>query len=183
MDNQEFAAQLAQFSQLEQLTGIKSLLEDNLQANLALSRNIANSALPGMLGKYARASSDKIHFDGERETTISYYLPRDAVEGKIIIKDANGNEAAEFNLFEYDLKNGYHQTKWGGKNLDGDVLPPGDYYFDVQAKDASGVSIKAEKYSTGKIEAVRFKNEGAYIVIGGAEVPLESVSDISNSEF
>ena len=54
-DNQEFAAQLAQFTQLEQLSDIKSLIEEQNKSNNLLSRTMSNSALPGMLGKVAKA--------------------------------------------------------------------------------------------------------------------------------
>ena len=60
-DNQEFASQLAQFSQLEQLTDIRGLMEEQNKQNILLSRTMSNAALPGMLGKNATAITN--HFN------------------------------------------------------------------------------------------------------------------------
>ena len=74
-DNQEFASQLAQFSQLEQLTGIRSILDEQKTAYQSLTQTMANSALPGMLGKSAKANWNKTEFDGENSVSYGYKLP------------------------------------------------------------------------------------------------------------
>ena len=71
-DNQQFAAQLAQFSQLEQLTSIKSLLEDSVKSNNALTQTMANSALPGMLGKQAKASGASFNYERGATSKLGY---------------------------------------------------------------------------------------------------------------
>jgi flagellar basal-body rod modification protein FlgD len=67
-DNQQFAAQLATFSQLEQLTDIKTLLDDQADIIALMAMSMENTALPGMIGKYATASSNTLDFDGINPT-------------------------------------------------------------------------------------------------------------------
>lgn len=181
MDNQQFAAQLAQFSQLEQLSDIRSLMESQVQSNLILSQSMSNLALPGLLGKSAKAMSNKIHFDGEKETTMGYTLPYDASSAEILIKDSSGAVVNKFDLDDYDLDRGDHQVSWNGQDENGNYLAPGDYTFDVVAKNSSGVTFNADLFTSGKIETVRFNDTGTVLVINGSEIALENVLDISTN--
>lgn len=178
-DNQEFATTLAQFSQLEQLTDIRSLLEEQNQNSLALSQVMTNSALPGMLGKSAKAYSNKVSFDGENNATLGYNVPISAASGTITIRDLSGNIVKRIELDSSGLTNGDHKFYWNGENQNGDEVLPAIYNFDVDLTDSNGASISADTFSAGKIEAVRFKAEGTMLVINGIEIPLNSVSDIS----
>lgn len=183
MDNQEFAAQLAQFSQLEQLTSIRSLMDEQVQSNYLLSQTISNSALPGLLGKTAKASSDKLYFDGEKPASLGYNLPSNASSGEIVIKDSLGKEVNSFELYEMDLTRGDHDLTWNGQDEDGSALESGEYYFEVKALDATGKRMSADTYTYGNIQSVRFKSEGTMLLLNGIEVALENVLDISTSEL
>lgn len=178
-DNQQFAAQLAQFSQLEQLSDIRSLLEEQVQTNLLLTQTISNTALPGLLGKNARALTDKFSFNGDNAVTLGFNLPYSANEGEIVIKNEGGSVIRTVKLSGDDLKNGEHTFVWDGKDDNGDLAPSGKYNISVTCKDNKGASFSADTYLTGKIEAVRFKAEGTMLVIGGMEIPLQNVSDIT----
>ena len=180
-DNQEFAAQLAQFSQLEQLTDIRSLMEQQISSNNIISQNIANSALPGLLGKSANATTDQLKFNGNDSVPFGFVLPMQASNGEITIKDLNGIVVKSFSLSSSDLLVGSHKLQWDGKNSEGVTLPVGTFTFNVNAKDSSGNAITAEKFTYGTIEAVRFKTEGTMLVLNGIEIPLSDVTDISTS--
>ncbi len=178
-DNQEFAAQLAQFSQLEQLTSIKSLLEESASVNKLLSETMTNSALPGMLGKSAKAMTNTFTYDGENAVKIGFGLNSAGQAGTIKIKDEAGYIVNTINLSQTELASGNHQIQWNGKDLEGKDLPKGKYTFEVNIADAAGASYSADTFIEGKVEAVRFKSEGTMLVIGGGEVPLGRVLDIS----
>lgn len=179
-DNQEFASQLAQFSQLEQLSDIRSLLEEQSQTNSVLTQTMANSALPGMLGKTAKALTNSAQFDGENPVSIGYNLPYTAGSGQLSIFDQSGNlvRVLDFDNFT-ELSKGDHKLTWDGKSASGDTMPAGTYIFAAQFADKNGDAIEASTFSYGKIEAVRFKSDGTRLVIGGSETPLENVFDIS----
>lgn len=177
-DNQEFAAQLAQFSQLEQLTDIRSLLEEQVQTNLLLTQTISNTALPGMLGKTAKATSTTVHFDGSNPAEIAFKNDYPATSGEVLIKDVNGNVIRRITLDAESLKRGDHKISWDGTNTNGDTMGAGDYTVTVDMKDKSGAQVPAETFIQGKIEAVRFTSSGTILVIGGIEIPLQNVTDI-----
>lgn len=177
-DNQEFAAQLAQFSQLEQLLDIKSLIEEQTQTNMLLSQTISNSALPGLLGKNAGAVGSEFNFDGENASKIGFELPYNVDSAELIVRNAAGTVVDKIDLSGSNLKSGEHKLEWEGVNSDGEALPAGDYSFEVKAYDGSG-SFSADTFIYGRIEAVRFKSEGTALVLDGREIPLENFKDIS----
>jgi len=178
-DNQEFASQLAQFSQLEQLIDIRALIEETANSNALLTATVTNSALPGMLGKQAKALTDTFTYDGESSVKLGYDAINSASSGKINIKDESGFIVRTLSLNSADLSAGNHQVLWDGKSDDGTRLNPGRFKFEVKLFDRSGGSYTAETFVEGKVEAVRFKGEGTMLVIGGSEIPLGRITDIS----
>lgn len=179
--NQEFAAQLAQFSQLEQMMDIRSLMEEQVSANRILSETISNTALPGMLGKYAKAYSSKIEFNGDDAVKLGYNLPLNAARGELIIRDEYGNIVRNLELSGLQLRSGEHKLEWDGQTNNGDIAEPGTYSFEVNGYDSKGNRQSADNFAYGKIEAVRFKSDGTYLVVGGMEVALNAITDITAS--
>lgn len=178
-DNQQFATQLAQFSQLEQLSNISSLLEEQVQSNTLLTQTISNTALPGLIGKNARALTNQFSFDGQNPVTLGDNLPYSANDGSIVIKNEGGGVIRTIKMSGDDLNSGEHTFVWDGKTDSGELAPSGKYTISVTCKDSNGASFSADTYMTGKIEAVRFKSEGTMLVIGGMEIALANISDIT----
>lgn len=177
-DNQEFAAQLAQFSQLEQLSDIRNLMEEQSQYNLMLSRTMSNAALPGMLGKTAKANTNHIQLDSDKSVDLGYSLTYPATDGVITILDKNGNTVNMIELNGKDLNSGDHEFTWDGTDFNGDELPEGPYTFFADFEDSDGDTFTANTFTNGKIEAVRFKSDGTVLVIAGMEIPLSEVKDV-----
>jgi flagellar basal-body rod modification protein FlgD len=180
-DNQEFAAQLAQFSQLEQLTDIRSLLEEQVQTNTMLTQTISNTALPGLLGKSAKALTSEVAFNGSDAANVGYTLTSNASAGKLVITDENGKTVRTMTLESLDLLSGDHKLEWDGKDDNGNAMPASKYNFALDVKDKTGAQAEVETFTYGKIEAVRFKSDGTKLVIGGLEIPLENVLDVSTT--
>jgi flagellar basal-body rod modification protein FlgD len=180
-NNQEFATQLAQFSELEQLTDIRSLMEEQVQTNLMLTQTIADSALPGLLGKSAKAISDKSHYNGENDMPVGYNLPYQVSAAELTIFDQSGNIVNTISLSGFDLTSGDHKITWDGMNSEGDPMPAGEYFFKVTTTSDDGVRTDQDTFTYGKIESIRFKNEGTMLLIAGLEAPLGSITDISTN--
>lgn len=178
-DSQEFATQLAQFSQLEQLTDIRSLLEEQMQTNLLLTETISNTALPGLLGKTARAASNSAYFNGENAVKVGINLPYPAMSGELIIRDESGNEINRITISGDSLNSGDHYVEWDGTDADGNTVSPGTYYVEAEMRDSNDTTFNADTFTSGKIEGVKFKAEGTMLVINGMEVPLQNVSEIT----
>lgn len=178
-DNQEFAAQLAQFTQLEQLSDIKSLMEEQTKSNNLLSRTMSNAALPGMLGKVAKAYTPNFQFDGNNPVSLGITVDTPSIEGKVTIYNSNGAIVRTLDIPETKLGMGDQQITWDGKDEDGNQLPKDNYSFFADLMDTSGVITDGKTFTNGVIEAVRFKSEGTMLVVGGFEVPLEKITDIA----
>ncbi|MCX6146895.1 MAG: hypothetical protein NTW25_06540 [Candidatus Kapabacteria bacterium] len=179
-DNQQFAAQLAQFSQLEQLSGIRTLLETQGQSNLSLSNTITNTALPGMLGKIAKAYTENINYAGDGSNLqLGFSIDKPGEAGLMSIYNGDGQVIRHLKVAKSELSSGDHNVNWDGKDDFGRNVPKGTYTYFTDYQDKNGDTFKGKTFNYGTIEAVRFKSDGTMLVIGGLEVPLGNVTDIS----
>ncbi|MFN3270566.1 MAG: flagellar hook assembly protein FlgD, partial [Candidatus Kapaibacteriota bacterium] len=127
IDNMEFATQLAQFSQLEQLTNIRSVLENQNSMFESLTQALQGTAMSAMLGEYASVYSNRIQFTGENEPQIGFSLSSNVQSGEAVIKDLNGREIRRIQLSGDFLTGGEHTLSWDGKDSNGNKVPPGEY--------------------------------------------------------
>jgi flagellar basal-body rod modification protein FlgD len=178
-DNQEFAAQLAQFSQLEQLIDIRSLLEEQVLTNAILTQTMANSALPGMLGKTAKAFTNKIMHNVNGIHQLGFDIPYNVSGGRVTITDSNGGIVRILELNGNALNKGSQTIEWDGFDMNGEKAADGTYFFAVELNESNGSSFSADTFTRGKIDAVRFKSDGTKLVINGMELPLNAISDIT----
>ena len=179
--NQDFTAQLAQFSQLDILTDMRTLMEKQSTENQTLSQTISNTALPGLIGKSAKVSSSKFAFDGESNAKLGYNLGAAAKAGEIVIKDSAGVTVRTIKLSGTDLSSGNHEFSWDGKDADGNKLPAGKFTFAANITKSDGTAGKADCFTFGTIQSVRFTSDGTKLVIGGEEMQLSDVTDISTN--
>ncbi|PKL85184.1 MAG: hypothetical protein CVV22_09145 [Ignavibacteriae bacterium HGW-Ignavibacteriae-1] len=178
-DNQEFAAQLVQFSQLEQLIDIRSLLEEQMLSNAILTQTMSNSALPGMLGKTAKAFTNQVQVSGVNDNILGFETPFNVSYGKMTITDSQGVIVKVIKLTGNMLNKGSRIINWDGTNFNGDKVPDADYKFTVELFESNGNGFSAETFTKGKIDAVKFKSDGTKLVINGMELPLNAISDIT----
>ena len=183
MDNQQFAAQLATFSQLEQLTDIKKLMEDQADIFALMAMSMENTSLPAMIGKYASAASDTLDIDGINPSEIGYKVNMAGVSGKAMIYDSSGKVIRTIDLAGSQVAAGNHTIEWDGKDNNGDKMLPGKYQVVVETTENDGSNTKLETHTVGKIEAIRYKNTGTVVVINGIEVPLGAINDVRESPF
>jgi len=181
VDNQAFAAQLAQFSQLQELTDIKTLLQNQANTNTSLAQQITNSTLPGMIGKTATISTDTIAFAGESSTSLGYTLPGNAAGATLSITDSSGKVIRTCDISGTNLNQGDHKYTWDGKDGSGNALGSGNYTFSVSYNTGSGSASSADTFINGKISGVKFKTDGTAIVINNYDYSLQNIVGISDN--
>ncbi len=182
-DNQQFAAQLATFSQLEQLTDIRKLMEDQADIFALIAMSMENTSLPSMIGKYASATSDTLDIDGVNSAEIGYKVNIAAVSGKATIYDSSGKAIRTIDLANSQVTAGNHTIEWDGKDNNGDKMLPGKYKVVIETTESDGSTTKLMTHTVGKIEAIRYKPTGTVVVINGVEVSLSAINDVRETPF
>jgi flagellar basal-body rod modification protein FlgD len=169
MEGKDFAAQLAQFSSLQQLSNLNttmSTLPTYLQA-------FSNAQMAGLIGNEAIADGDTITVSGS-STNISFSLPSDIASGTLKIYDENGSQVGSTDLGS--LNSGINTITWNTSSVS-----PGDYTFEISAADKSGKAVTATTLISGTVTGVTFKDDTAYLTINGQEVAFSNVVSINKS--
>lgn len=176
-ENGEFASQLAQFSQLEQLQKVSSSVDKQTQASSALSQTMMNLSSAGMIGKSVRAVSPNVQFDGTNAQMLGFNLPVGAMSTSLELLDSNGGMVRKWQ--SSFMPQGDHRVSWDGTDQNGNAMPPGRYTLRIQAKDKNDSAIEAQPFTVGRVTGVRLGTNGnPTLIVNGADVPFSGVRDI-----
>lgn len=175
LKSHEMAAQLAQFSGLEQMTNMNQTLTEMKNATKPAenfqSLNLIGKAVAGDSSRVSRSQFDKEH-------EFRFNLMSDAAEATIQVKDAEGTTLRTYNL--KNLKAGAAKMSWNGENENGQKMQPGDYRFVVEAKDMNGRKVQAQTEFGGTITGVSFTPQGPVLQVGKQSIRLQDVSQITD---
>lgn len=176
MSNEEFVAQLAQFSSLEQMQNMNLNLTDSLQAGYLLNTTINNSLITTLIGKQVKVGTDlaalgqggkiDIGFDcasAYRAVTVSIYNEQGTLVRSIVVSDPTL---------------GPQGVRWDGRDNRGTSVPVGQYRIDVSGELADGSTSSIDSYLTGTITGVRYRNGSAVILLGAVEVAPSEITEV-----
>lgn len=169
MDGTDFAAQLAQFSSLEQLTNMSTQM-GKLSASIG---SMVNSQLVNMIGSEVVARGDTITADGT-DKTLTYSLPVDIKSGELYIYDGNGALVAKVPLGSQQA--GINTCVWNSGSL------RGTYTFAVAGTDLQGRTVSGTTMTTGTITGVNFQNGSSTLVINGREVAFGDIVSVGKRD-
>ena len=174
-DNAEFVAELAQFSNLEQVIGIN----DRLDALTAQNQGLQNSQIVSMVGKNATVKGSMVTANGSGSPVpVSFGLEGDAESVTVKIADLSGRPIRTFEVGK--KKAGDITTQWNGRTDDGLVAPKGTYTVQVSAKNAKGGSIATSQETTGTVKSVSFdKGYPVLQLSNGVSVPISDLLKIT----
>jgi flagellar basal-body rod modification protein FlgD len=168
----EFVAELAQFSNLEQLMGAN----DKLSQLSDLSQLQQGSQAMALVGKTVGYDTSTLDVDGLSASPLRFSLARATTETKAEIVDANGKVVRTIDLGA--LPQGAQKRTFDGLGDDLAKLPAGSYKLRVKGLDANGGTLVADTLMTGKVDAVVYENGRTQLEIAGAKVALSDVSKI-----
>ncbi len=168
-DPTEFTAQLANYSQLEQLFNLNDSMD-----KLAQSQNNSErlSAL-SMIGKEVLVEASSFNL-GEGSVDIGYKVDGTASEIQIQIQDSTGRRVATLDATE--LTAGNHSITWQGVGETGEHLPAGQYTIVIESKSAG------EGETVGVTPLVRTDVTGVDLGDGGA-VLITDVGEFSMADI
>jgi flagellar basal-body rod modification protein FlgD len=173
MQNHELAAQLAQFSSVEQLQNVNTTLEDMRKGQKPTegfqALNFIGKAVSGDSAKLVRAKGDKNH-------DFTFNLPMAAKEAKVKVLNQNAEVVRTVDL--KDLKAGQNSWVWNGLNDQAQAQPAGEYRFVVEAETAEGKKLAVKTDFEGLITGVNYTPEGPVLLVGNQSVKLKDVKKI-----
>lgn len=175
----EMAAQLAQFSSLEQLVNVNSNLEGMKQAQSPQH----NFGALSFIGKTVSGDANRIiRADGDKQHTVHFNLLNDAKEVMVEIADYNGNVVKKLSI--NDPKKGENEILWDGVSENGQATKGGEYRVKIEAKSDQGKKVGLETKFEGKVSGVNLTAEGPVLLVGNKSIRLSEVKKIvDESQF
>ncbi len=176
VQDEDFAAQLAQFSSLEQLSNMNQNLTQDLQWNYLLSQTISNTMATSLIGRTVRADASQVFLPTNGAANVALNLDRPATDVTITIKDANGNTVRTIAMHGVDK--GDQTVNWDGTSDDGTQQVAGLYSVTISATDGNGNVFTPGQYVQGKVSGVTYKEGIALLSLDGQLLPLASVLEV-----
>jgi flagellar basal-body rod modification protein FlgD len=179
-DNQQFIAQMAQFSSLEGTQNINASIEDlskkieTMVSGQATSANtISNSSATNLIGKPVRVTATDIVYDSTKKDAIQINVHADGADSVLSIIDEEGTIINALPL----PKAGEHKVDWNGTKMDGGKAASGKYTLKVTSRDGkdSGYS-----YFEDKVTGLSYSKTGVRIEIRGQSVGLDQVVHVGD---
>ncbi len=180
MDGTQFAAQLAQFSSLEQLQNLNSSMTSSINANYLLTQSINNTLSSTLIGKAVKIGGSGFSNSGQNLVQLGYKLPANASTVSVNIYDENGNLIKTID--DLPASKGDHKLSWDFSDNNGNKVPKGKYTFEVKAKDMSGNNLITTSYKYGVVSGVRFTNSGTLLVVDNSEYNFSDILEIIKAD-
>jgi len=175
MDSYEFTAQLAQFSQLEQLQGLGGRLDSLLLAQAAANQTLSAS----LVGRDVVHRTDRVRLEGDG-AEVRAVLGADAASVVATVQDASGRTVRTLRAGPADA--GSVVLAWDGRDERGEPLPPGSYTVKVVAAAADGTPVDASPVARARVNGVSFAHGYPELVAGGTRIRLSDVVEIAEAE-
>lgn len=180
MKGQEFAAQLAQFTSVEQLVNIKEQLGMQSSQSGMLSQSINSGVAANLIGRNVEAVGNGINLGFEGDAGLSFELQDPAKEVTVTIRNEAGNVVRT--IEQTNLEAGDQQLSWDGLKDDGERAGAGAYTFEVEATDAEGNPVAAETFLSGRVDRITFGQDGILLWVGDTKIRMSQVKSVSTAE-
>jgi len=177
LEDEDFIAQLAQFSSLEQMNNINESLGESLEWDYLQMQTINNTMATSLIGREVSASYAGVYLDDINEPGISFITDRFSESIEINILDANGAKVRTIKA--EDLGAGTQTFGWDGRDNRGNRVDEGYYQIQVTATDAEGKSYNPSTLLKGKVTSVSYKDGSAFLQVNGVEIPLADIRQIA----
>jgi flagellar basal-body rod modification protein FlgD len=175
MKDEEFVAQLAQFSSLEQLQNMNENLAVSQQWNLILSQTINNTMATSLIGKNVKAIGGSIFLPESAGVEINYELSSPANKIIVEIYDKDNNLVKRIEKETSSLSG---KVEWDGKNEMGTKVLSGEYKVKIKGETSTGETINATHFIIGKVDAVKYEEGNAYLLVNEQKISLADVREI-----
>ena len=160
VENEEFIAQLAQFTTLEQANNTNDLLTQLVDQNVSSSQ----LDLVGMIGREVIAEGNTISLGATEDITLQYVLEGNARSVEIEILDSTGGLVARLQDLGSQA-DGNHSVVWDGHDFNDDRVEAGIYQFRVKAVDTEGNAVPTVTFLREPVNKVIMGSDGSLLVL------------------
>ncbi len=178
MDGKDMAADLAQFSGLEQLLNINEQLEAQQGQFESLAMVMNNGVAMGTIGKTVMVAGDKVTLTKDA----------DGVMGGALTADISANGVAKLTLFDKSGKEvgsrslGYvtaGRKEFALGSAGSGIATEGEYSYRITVTDASGKDVPQQTYTVGKVDGMTYGQNGeALLVMGPYTIDFRAIVKI-----
>ena len=179
MEDEDFIAQLAQFSTLEQMNNIADGIATSNQWDYLQMHSINNVMASGLIGKDVKAEYSGVYVDATNEPQITYTMPSAASLVEIVVTDEAGQIVTT--LTQDSVAAGINNFTWDGTDRSGNRVEEGYYQIEATALTEFGTTVQPSLSLVGQVEAVIYRDGSAYLRVDGTEVPLGDISAIGEA--
>jgi flagellar basal-body rod modification protein FlgD len=174
INNDQFAQQIAMFSQLEQQINTNQNLEKMIQ-------NQSNTQIAALqlVGRHVEADKASLYHSKDKPSPITFKLPQDASDMQIEILNPQGEKIRSINLGPQE--NGEIKTKWDGATEEGIPVETGKYTFKVVAKGVDGKPLNIASRIDGKVNGVTSEKGVTFLLVGDQKVALNDVETVTDT--
>lgn len=171
-DSTAFVAQLAQFSSLESMQNIQSLLTsqgtDTALNTLASKANLAST----MIGRNVLAAGDQLEARKAGSAQVDVDVGGSGGKLTLNVMDSSGRIVDTEEL-------GFRAT--GRQVITTGSLPAGKYTYTVTGTDASGSDVPVNTYTSGVVDGVSFQNGNVVLRSGSLTFPIDNVVEVGTA--
>ncbi|MCL2845322.1 MAG: flagellar hook assembly protein FlgD [Chitinivibrionia bacterium] len=183
MENTDFVAQLAQFSQLESTTSMQQSMEEmaqrfgeSMDLQTFNSQSTTNAAAVSLVGKEVRLRQNTFEHsrnDGPREFSAHIGERSNAI---LTIVNSDLEVVRTIRLEGKDDTNTVRFT-WDGTDDRGQRVPSGTYNLMIEGQhDDESLYTFVEDFVTG----IRYTNQGTMIRVSGVELPIGDILEVKH---
>lgn len=173
MQGEELAAQLAQFSSVEQLINLNQQLEAQSGASASMVLALQNGSAANLIGREVYADGDAVVIPRDGSASVTVDIANAGGAGVLHIFDPSGKEVGTRDL---GTIGGGRQTIELGAAADG--LAEGGYTYSVKVVDGQGENVPVQTYSRGTVDGIRYHADGPYLTSGPLMIPLGAVVEV-----
>jgi flagellar basal-body rod modification protein FlgD len=177
MDQSKMTGELAQFSQLEQLTSLNKKFEDGNKTQGIQDKFYAAS----FVGKKVVTTGSSIDLKENGDAgDVLFKIDAPAAKVMVRILDSKNNISGE--IWKEGMSEGAHQITWDGVALDGSPAVKGTYTVQVKAWDQMGQQIGTRTEATGVVQSVTFDQGEPVLTVNGQKVFLRDVASFHTAD-
>jgi len=179
LQGHEYAAQLAQFSSVQQLEAIQGSLEESINMNMMMTQSINGNLAAALVGKTVRAQNNSVSLASGGDADLRYTLSGSATDIEVSVLDSEGNVVRTLTGNSHEA--GDAATYWDGRDDNGNRVPAGNYTFEVSAKNDSGDTINATTYVEGIVSAVNYADGQVTLTVNGQDLFLGDILSVMSA--